>query len=230
MFHALAAVALSLVSADVGLHLESRSDLSVDQSLRISHALAQAIQAHTGHAVVIDDPLWPSCGAEQGCLDQILARTRTRNVVLLRAYAGPTRIRLVAERAPRIAHSTVDLPLAEEGWTQPLEAMAATLFPDARPQDLVLAAPSTDAPTPRRSVRVAPWVAAGLTVATAAVGAGFGVSSLKARNSLVGPPDLNPDVFAQRLDRMDQHGMAANTLLLTAAVGAVVTTVLFLWD
>src|SRR5688572_8419299 len=89
---------LLLVGSGVGVHLEELGEMPLAEASSFADRLAEAIEARTGRRAVLDDPLWPACKESNRCVDAIRARTETEDVVLLRLYKGPTKIRLIAER------------------------------------------------------------------------------------------------------------------------------------
>src|SRR5687768_6087322 len=125
---------LLLVGSGVSIHLEELGEMPLEQASSFADGLAEAIEARTARRAVLDDPLWPECRDADRCVDAIRARTKTDDVVLLRLYSGPTKIRLYAERLSldglRDARIEENVPKEHAEWGPPIDKVAAQLFPE----------------------------------------------------------------------------------------------------
>src|SRR5437868_10662217 len=87
---------LLVLGADVGVHVEELDQIDADTARALLDALGSAL-APLAPVVAIDAERGP-CGPDLRCLEPARARTDARELVLLKAYGGPTRIRVLAER------------------------------------------------------------------------------------------------------------------------------------
>lgn len=221
------------LAASVGLRLEEVGELSMEEGMALTRALANTIEKSTGQKVAIDDPLWSSCQRKDRCIEEIKARTRSDEVIFIKIFAGVTMLRVQVNRiGPQGAQeAALDVPNDAQTWSAPLRKLTLKLFPQARAQPdkpmKTLKKTTTDPPPEKTSI--VPWVVLGVSAAVAGIGVGFGVSSRSARNDSQDPtlPDPRFDLLA---DRAQTHGIAANVLFISAALGAVTSVVLYLLD
>lgn len=167
-----AVLGLMLVGAGIAIHVEDVRGLDVTESVALTTELARALQARTGTVAVVDDPAWGPCiGADEICLERVRDRTRSSVVVLVRAFAAGTRLRVTMER---IGHPgeprAVDLSRSPVGWRAPVMEAVSSMFAAG------VAPPLALAPAPP-SARLGPYVVAGVGVAALAVGVVLGVGS-----------------------------------------------------
>lgn len=222
------ALAFALVGADVGLRVEEHEDLPLETALRLAESLGRAIEQRTGRSFVIDDFVWEPCRAEDRCLGEARARTGAKDVILMKLFGAPKKIRVIAQRfGLEATRSEANVPIEVNAWGVPLEEMARLLFPnDRKPEPKKVEEPplvpvKTEPLPPQPSI--APWVLLGAGATALVVGSVFGVSSRLARNTAEGEP-LSDMQFADERDRLKAHGWAANILwpvgALTAGAGA----------
>src|SRR5262245_50384683 len=92
-------VGLMLFGADVGIHVEVREDVSLQESLAIAEALSAGIAREVGWPARIASPEWVSCGAERAaCIREVKNATHTEQVLMLKIFGTSTRVRVIAER------------------------------------------------------------------------------------------------------------------------------------
>ena len=226
---------LLLVGSGVSVHLEELGEMPLQEASTFGDRLAEAIESRTARRAVLDDPLWPECREANRCVDAIRARTTTDDVVLLRLYSGPTKLRLIAERLSvdglRDARIEENVPRDASAWSEPIANLAERLFPEPpKPEEEV--ADRIVAPRPVEEeigfFDVAPWAMFGASVATLAVSAGFGISSRSARKDLESAqPD--DDTFGATFDRMQSHQRIANGCLAGGLAGIAVGGVLLMF-
>jgi hypothetical protein len=220
------ALSLALLGSGVGVHLEEIGELPLEEGSELARELGRAVERRTGEHFVLDDPLWPPCQSADRCLAAIRDRTRANDLVLVKVYGAPTKIRLIAERLELGAISgqrvELNVPRAREQWTPTLDEAALALFPKApiakREDD---AARAATAPPPQEEERWPLWVpyaVLGTGALALAAGAAFGLSSSSARDRAE-TVELSDEEYARTIDRMRAHGLAANILFGTAAAG-----------
>jgi hypothetical protein len=153
----------------VGVHLEDAQGLSADIAQELARGIAKSVEELTGASAVVDDQLWEGeCTKPDRCAADIRARTGTEQVVLLKAYAAATRLRLVADLSDidsKVVHTVqADLGREPETWPGTLRGFAQILFPlssASRAQQVDVVAPPTEPPS-----RTFSWVAFGAGAAS----------------------------------------------------------------
>jgi len=225
------ALALTLASATVGIRLEESEELSIETAMQIAEGLGRAIQTRSGLSPVIDDPVWGVCRAADRCLPEVRARTGAGDIVLVKLFGAPKKVRLIAQRfSPGLSPEPrfeINVPIEREGWNAPLEAAARALFAQATtidPKALVhgVELPKNQLdphPPPKGERSVVPWVLVGAGAAALIAGSIFGFSSRSARSAVETEPhsDAEVDVLT---DRMRAHGWTANVLFSVSALSA----------
>lgn len=213
-----------LVTAPIGVHLGEAIDLPRADAIAVVRTLADAIADHTRRDVHVDDPLWPACDSG-GCIDDVRARTRARDVVLVRVIAGLTLIRVIAHR---VGAAPVEVDVTHDRLGAECRSLARRLFPEGAPPPVT--PPLVAAAVPRPELpSVAPWVVVGGAAVALAVGVGFGASSRSARVDSQDPA-LSPDDFDRLADRTQSHAIVADVSFVVAAVAAVTAGVLWWTD
>jgi hypothetical protein len=100
--------------------------------------LAHAIEQRTGHATAVDGKNQSFCKKRDRCAAEIFDNSGAAGIVFVRAFAVPTRIRVMTElhdRGDRVVRmAQVDLAHPSELWSSGLDALATALFP--YPRDL----------------------------------------------------------------------------------------------
>jgi hypothetical protein len=199
------AVGVLAVSAIVTLRVEATSGVAPDVANRVTEALAQAIESHTGHKTRIATYSDPS-----------------GETVVLSFFGGLTKIRLVAERASSLWGPSVrietELALTPAARQKTIAETAARLFPEGmRPRDEAAGAVVEVAPV--KPTSVSPWIACGAGVAMLGGGIAFSAVALSAKHRLSTETLDSPDVTT--LDqRMRVDGIVGG-VLLTAALGTL---------
>jgi hypothetical protein len=230
------AVALLLVGAGIGLHLEERENVTRETALHALEALGRAIETRTSTQPVLDDLDWSACTREDRCVTEIRARTRTSDLVLVRAFAGPQGLHLVIERLPasapaETAQTRITLPKNEEAtWDASLAPAVAALFPEVKTRADIAVAPPTAAPRrEEEAISVAPWIVFGASALALGTGVAFGLSSRSAREQIERSRHDQLE-YDELSGRQSAHGMAANVLFGAAAAGAVAGVVMLIID
>ncbi len=209
-----------LVVGVAGVHLEESADLPLADATQVLHALIDVLAPRAGGRPVLNDPLWPACRQEDRCISEIEARLAADELVMVRLFAGPSRIRVVAERIPREGspiRAALNLPRESAEWGPALAELAIQLYPVPLPDPLrekkqVVSEAPDHQPWP--------WVVFGVGTAGLIVGSGLGLSSADAARDLRNDP-MQAALLSSRLERMHDHGLAANVLIGTGAVCAV---------
>ena len=228
------ALALGLVFSDVGLHLEDVAGLSIEDAMALAERLGEALAPRAGGRYVLDDPLWPECSGPGRCISEVQLRTKADEVVYVRLYAGPTRIRLIAERVtgPKRLPVEDDLPRQGSPADARWDRMAVRLFPEPLSSSAPSLGPQlVPAPASPDGRAFGPWpyVTAGTGVVAVAVAGAFGVSSRSARSRIESEP-LSNAAFERELSRMTDHGNVANVLFAVGGTLMVTGVVLWLLD
>lgn len=226
-------VALTLISATVGLHLEQVVDLPLARALELAGQLSDAIEARTGARAVVDDPVWSTCKSDDRCLGQIRARTGAETILLLRLVGGVQRVRLVVERFPELEvlepRVEQDVSLDPTAADAELRVLAARLFAEgiaARPP-AVETAPPVELPPDEPPSLLPTWLCVGASAALLGAGVAFGASSASARSDSQDPL-LDDPGFEALADRTQRHAWVANVLYVAAGVSLAAGTALLL--
>ncbi len=214
-------------AASVGVAVQDARAISANEAATVLSGIVEALDARTGRAVADRG----DCGAD--CVAAVRRRTGATHVVLLRVLAVPSRVRVLVEHvAPDGARAerTFDVRRNAGTWTSTWAQLAAELFPGppparaaATPPPALVVAPPESPPT-----RVAPWVVAGVGVAAAVVGVGFGVSSRGARSAAASEPKSGRQL-ADLESRAQSHGVIANVSFGAAAVAGIAAVVLAIY-
>jgi hypothetical protein len=222
---------LLLLGAGLGLHLDENGELSMGRSVELLETVAEVIRFETGVLPVIDSPDWSDCQMQDdACQTLVRSRTRTDELILLRAYAGLTKIRVELVRLRNGAEPLTtrgDLPLEKESWALSLAPLVRPLFPDpldpvllgAREPNVVVVDPS--GVQPRASRSPGPWILIGSSAVAAAFGIGFFASSQDARSELVSGRLFSSEEFDELNGRLETHSILSGILLGSAVSGLV---------
>lgn len=236
----LAVAWLGLVVSVTAVHVDDAEDLPRDTARALAESVVASLRASTGAAHVLDDDaVWEGCAPGVTCLDEIRARTRADDLVLLRFFAGPTTIRVVLLFVPDGASAPThtargDVPRSPDAWPEALAKIAGELSaqaPRARAEtsdDLTATAP------PRVEARstlrqLAPWLGFAAGAAATAAGLGFGVSSDRAKEELRTRVVFGPELDALEARGRD-HAVLADVFFGVAIAGAITGVVLFVTD
>src|SRR5690349_15858559 len=107
-------MALGATGAGIGVRLEEAGELPEEEATRLVAELGKALESSCARAVAIDDTMWSTCPPDQRCVDQVRARTRFDDVVLLRVFGSLTIARVIADRflpgATEPARHELDVP------------------------------------------------------------------------------------------------------------------------
>ena len=236
----ISSVATLLVSATIAIQVETAEGVADTDVTKLATTLADAIEARTGAGAVLDAIPGPRCSAEDRCLNDVLTRTRSSEVVFVTALGVPTRIRLVAERVQTSwatsRKTQLDLSRQTDTWAASMAGLAATLFPEHEPPPLPTVrapAPSPPPPIPAAPVEADsdpwPWIIVGATAATGVVGVLAGVSSASARRQVEAEPIASKAEQDQLAQRAVTSALVANVLFVITAAGAT-TAAWMLWD
>lgn len=223
---------LLTLGAGLGLHLQESGELPLHRSVSLLEQLAEVVRQETGVRPVIDDPDWSDCDLQEApCQALVRSRTRTEELVLLRAFAGMTKIRVELRRVGEGGEVGVvkgDLTLEEESWPASLRPMVRELFPDpldpvlmrAREPNVVVGEGS--AVRTRSGPGPGPWILLGASAVAAGFGTGFFVSSQDAKSELASGRLFSSAEFEALNGRLETHSVLAGVLLGTAVTGLVV--------
>jgi hypothetical protein len=169
----LAQAAALILGARIGLYVEDHVGVAAQRADRVTQEVQAALGRLSGAAIAVEPPF--RCDSEDRCVGEIRTRTRADEVVMLRMFAGPTRIRLLAERVAIAGRTAVsaeaELKQDEETWKSALDAVAATLFPEsAAKSGTVIVSPTSLEPHKRDYV---PLIAACSSAALLVAGGVF---------------------------------------------------------
>jgi hypothetical protein len=237
MFTAVGAPALLLLGATVGLHLERNVEFPLESALSLANAFGSAIEARSKKPPSLDDPVWSSCPERQRCLAEIAARTKSDDIVLMRMFGGPTRIKLIAERVRANEGrmdpvGKVDLVLERDAtdWPEKLKNAALRLFPEGAPSEArvhTIPARLLAPDTPPGPPRVYSWISAGGTAVLGGLALGFGLVAAQAKHQLDTQIVLEPE--AGSVDsRRATFGVVSNVLIGATCAAAALTALLFI--
>lgn len=234
------ALGLLVLGAGLGLHLQESGELPINRSLALMEQIAELVRDETGVRPVIDDPDWSECDLQETpCQALVRSRTRTEQLVLLRAFAGLTKIRVELRRVGEggeVGAVSGDLPLDAEGWPEPLRAMVRGLFPDpfdpvllrAREPNVVVG--EGGVVRTQRGPGPGPWILMGASAVAAGFGVGFFASSQDAKGELASGRLFSSEEFASLNGRLETHSVLAGVLLGTAVTGLVVGLTWLIWE
>jgi hypothetical protein len=226
-------IGLLLTASGVGVHLEDVGELPLEDAARLAQSLAQAIEKRTGQRSVVDDPLWPACQTGDRCTAAIRDRTQTNDIVFVRLFAAPLKIRLIAERvAPKAEprRTEVDLPKSDRAWSSALEPAAAALFPEgAAALKAAIDTHTTTTPAVKPESGPASWILLGAGGVALGTGVGLGIVSRRARTAIQSE-DLDDAAYGSAVTRMQVTAIAADILFLAAAACIVASLVLTMDD
>ncbi|MFO0724130.1 MAG: hypothetical protein U1E65_10130 [Myxococcota bacterium] len=213
------ALAMMVVVTPVGVEIDEIGELSREDATSLVDELARAIGRVSGRdALWIESPALPCRNAMTRCVE----RDRAGLLLHVRAFAGLRFLRLEVEReGPDPAKSTLDLPRDPDLWPTHLEALIRTLVPKLeKPEPALVAAPPPLVPEPPSLIPPLSLFAAGAVAA--AIGIGFGISSLEARNHASSPlsPDLDV-VYQREADRAQSHAVVADVSWAIAGAAAL---------
>lgn len=227
MIAVLPALSLLVVGSVVALHLEESEGVTAAETELLIGTLAETWSA--SHQVVDSRKIQLTCPTVQRCGIEIVARTGATQVIYLRIFGIPSKIRLIAESAGISRGSaTVDLPRDQYPWKIALEKFAAELIPAPAPQP----APIAKQPTPAlvapieiqdtRTYSIGPYIAIG-------AGAAFGIAAVVVgleNRSAVREGEMSSDPARVEALRgtVSDTGLAANLLIgaaITSAIGGV---------
>lgn len=234
------ALGLLLLGAGLGLHLQESGELPLNRSVALLEKIAEIIRGETGVRPIIDDPDWNECDLqESACQALVRSRTRTDELVLLRVFAGLTKLRVELRRLSQDGQGesvSGDLPLEEEGWETPLLPLVRTLFPD--PLDPVLLRARepnvvVGEATPSKAGTGAgpgPWIIIGARALAGGFGVGFYASSRDAKSELASGRLFSSEEFDELNGRLETHSILSGVLLGTAVTGLVTAIAWLIWD
>jgi hypothetical protein len=232
----IAAVSALAIASTLGLRLGETGELSLDEGQELVGELARAIEASgSGRAAAVDDPVWAGACAEERCVAEVRARTHADEVLVVRAFAGLTMIRVTVERhvSGRAEASRVeaDVPRKAEDRGPAMARLVASIFgtgggANASPQPSLPQLTKAEA-EPARAVSAGPlpWVILAGSAAVLGAGIVFGLSSRSARRDSESPSISDAD-FNRLADRAQVHAVVADVFYLLAAVGAAAGVVL----
>jgi hypothetical protein len=210
------------------------------RSVELLDVLSEVVLSETGIRPVIDNPDWTECDTQDAACEALVrSRTRTDELILVRAFAGLTKIRveLVRLRTAEASLSTSgDLPLESADWPSAILPLVRPLFPDpldplllrAREPNVLSADPANKATTPDRSP--GPWIIMGASAVAAGFGVGFFASSQDARSELVSGRLFTSEEFDALNGRLESHSILAGVLLGTAVTGVVAGLAWLIWE
>jgi hypothetical protein len=224
---------LLALGAGVGLHLDQFAELSLEEASRVSLRLGEHLELRAGGQAVLDDPVWPECTRADRCLDDLRSRTQAKELVFLRVFGGPTKIRLIAERLEPNGKSTTaqrNLPRDREPWPEELASLALELYPTplAREGEELVQAPigrSVEADTGSYY----PLIPIGAALVLAGVGVGFGLSSASASDRIMSV-QLGNEEYESELTRSEDHRVVAFVLFGSALVAVITGVILWVAD
>jgi hypothetical protein len=222
------ALALTLAGATVGIRLEETEELSIEAAMQIAEAFGRAIEVRSGLSPVIDDPVWGVCRAADRCLSEVRERTRASDVVLIKLFGAPKKVRLIAQRfrfgLPPDERFEINIPIDRESWSTPLEEAARNMFAAGKKEPPKIATPVIEIPKdpvlpPPQETALAPWILIGAGATALILGSVFGISSRNARNAVETEP--HSDVEVEELtSRLKTHGWTANILFSVSVLSA----------
>ena len=210
------------------------------RSVELLATLSDVVLAETGIRPVVDNPDWTECDTQDAACEALVrSRTRTDELILVRAFAGLTKIRveLVRLRTAEAPLSTQgDLPLEAEEWAAALTSLVTPLFPDpldplllrAREPNRVVGDPSGEGNKPKGSA--GPWILMGASAVAAGFGVGFFASSQDARSELVSGRLFTSEEFDALNGRLETHSILSGVLLGSAVTGMVAGLAWLIWE
>jgi hypothetical protein len=212
----LLALALSLPSATVGLHVVEINEMELDRAISLAHDFADAIEDGYGHEVRVGSSVWSECEDESACARELAVRDGAAIVILLRMYKTPNFLLVAATRARSDGRAVLALSrrLREgEPIEADLRALVQELFADQREEVLVThelpqAVVEDDGP---------PWfwIGAGVSAGLGAIGLGFSLGSLRARQQLLDGAD-GYDRVGSLEKEMREYAIVGNVFFVTA--------------
>jgi hypothetical protein len=242
------ALGLMLLGAGgIAIHVEDARDVSEQQIGYIVADLSSAIARRTGETPRIStfEP-GEECGRKDRCVGSIRSETGADDIVFVRLFAAPTRVRVVAELVDDskgiVQRARADLSRSRRRITgatelEAIDALAGELFPSgtpppAKPVAAGITVAATTSPMmqlEQDDSRLWPWWVIGGSVVAGGFGAWLGLQNTRARDEGM-MPGVPPSRVDELQDRTFATGMGANILIGVAATGLITGTVLLLTE
>lgn len=221
----LPALGLLIAGSVVALHLEEAEGVTAVETDLLVSTLADTLSA--GHQVIDSRKIALTCPTVQRCGIEIAARTGATQVIYLRIFGIPAKIRVIAESAGSSRGSvTIDLQRDQRSWRTALQKIAGELAPAPAPAIVAKKSPpalvTPVAPEELRERSVGPYVTIG---ASAALGIAAMFVGLENR-AAVREGEMSSDSMrvAELREVVSDTGLAANLLIgaaITSAVGGI---------
>lgn len=207
----------------IALRLELSKEVTPEVGADLRTELIRAIESRASERVVDDDVVWaPRCDSR--CADEVRARTGASDVVIVRALAALTILRVNARRTALGAPERE--AKVEIAFNASLQAVAETVTRALFPAPPSRASELAEGPDPWRP-EPGPLVLAAGGAAVLVAGIALGVSSSSARTAAE-KTGISNGQYETLADESVLHAALANAAFVMAA-GAVVIAVVWLW-
>jgi len=214
---------LVLAATSVVVQVEESRGIDEATSAEIAATAVDLLRNRSDLEVVLDEGNHGDCADRMSCIVAALTRTGADQLLLMRFFAGPTKLRMVLERVDHEGPAGLprDRTASRDSWRPALGELIEALYP--KPKEAVFIAGPVASKEPDGAPLV-PLVVAVSGLVAIGVGIAFASSASSAASDLSSAPQKN-ELASDLLGRADAHATLANIFVFTglASVAAGVT-------
>jgi hypothetical protein len=225
-----------LVGATIAIQADDARDMSNAQIAELLSALASAVERRTGESSEVEPFRGSPCDRRDRCAGEVFAQSGATRVILMRAYAVPSKIRVLIELRDRdgrmLRSSHADILHDRTQWRDSFDALALALFPSSKPALEVRPDPNRAVdhgtraslePVALQQAESRPrwaWLLVGASSLPLGAAVALGVDNLRAREEGA-RPGVPPSRVSELQTRALASGIGANVLYTVAAAMAI---------